>query len=601
MPQYYTGADPTQAFSAGMMAGYDFVDRIKARNEQVRLAKLQEQRDTERLGMQKEQFQLSQEAGRFGLERARTTATQQDTVFQQQQTRRPIVEAQQDVLYSADVEAKGLQAAAARAGLDAIREGKEGRAASDQFLRSVYGQSGGADPLTLGGVGVQGTQSAQDVEPAVGAASVQPRAAAGVPTPGSSGGTAAVDKPLPYDLRAAQQVVGAEPTPLDRVADAVSSAAKQVVEFPKKVRANDFWGVVGNPEVRSKSFEASAAKVRSDPPKYFDNWMEDRGRITDNRTRSRIDATMEGALVEQRDAAIREMDLTSRTSLANPRAATAKIRALANTRAEAEQRLESLYKAKAETAAASADITTPTIAGNDPKALAAVTTAGKQQQAAGIVPTMTQQELESDFRRLGSIQNPAKLTRQQLNWLSESFRKGTINEQTYSNWLRFGGPVAPAPPKFIPFGNGTGIVQFGDGRFAQLDLGGAGKSKAGGGGDFKEASHALAFAANFFEGAGKIGDFEGKDIKGQFHVGQMIELMRSKATLFQQRNPEMEILDDEGEFTGAWMQDPLQLLKGMRYYIDLQNGVEDPGDTSIPIANQENAEQLIPQTPLVQR
>lgn len=583
MPQYYTGADPTQAFSAGMMAGYDFVDRIKARNEQVRLQKLQEQRDTERLGMQKEQFQLSQEAGRFGLERARTTATQQDTVFQQQQTRRPILEDQADKESAARLRATGLQADVAEFQLG---EAKERNAAETEYGQMVLDNR---PAPSLGSVGMQGVEQPSP-----------PQAAP--PAAGSSTPSAPARKPVPVDLREAQAQSDAEPGFIERGVERVKGVWDRAV---KRGQGN-FWGDIADTSISGDAFVPGVGKefngvrfrdVRNNLDRFSDRYLAERDNIPVE-ARTRLDATLANRLNEKKQ----RLDAQLQALPADGFAGASRATQLQKEREATLQQLGQLAKVKSDSAVEDAGITKPTSI-DDPRVQAAMTQAATAHSQVGAVPTYNQEQLRLLSTQVGRISTPNNLTPRQIKTLTRAFAAGTIDATTLENWKRYGGPLAPAAPKIIPFGGGTGVIQFADGRLAQLDLGKGSKGGRGGNADgrFKEPQQAISFGASFIDGAIKDGKFDAASGSGDFHFGQMIRLMRENASEWQAKNPQMDILDDQAEFTMDWAKDPLQLLDGIRYYMDLVSGVEDPGDTSIPIENQERARELVPQTPLVER
>lgn len=585
MPQYYSGADPTQAFSNGLMAGYEFIDRIKARAEQVRLQKLQEARSAEAFEMQKQGFATNQKLADLQIKDTTADIEDEGKERKYRDEQRPILESRAKKEYEQRIEATGLGIEAARGQIGERKDLKRGREAYAELLP------------TLGGIGAQGLQTVQD--PQVGAGTVLRNDGA---APAATPTAATAPQTNSLDLRARQAAVDAEPGPIGKairsVKDAVTSGAAGIGEGLRgKTDPAEYWNSIANPKKVGTSgreiAEANIARnIRSNPLAVAPDYLRDRPNVREE-DRAALDYTMSQAATEQIanvSAEIRALGPAPANQL--------KVKRLQTQLEQAKGVMNDLSKAMGKTVGAEVLPGGGAIAGDDPKVLPAITKAAQANEAAGVLPKVTQEGLRLTQTQLGRMGNPTRLTPKQLNLLSEAFRTGYLDPTTYTNWLQYGGPLAPAPPKVIPFGSGKGVVLYPNGQLAELDFG-SGKGKGGRGGDGGATiGQAIEFVKDSLNARIKRGDIpDAVEGTGIHEMGQMMLFLQRYAPEFQANNPEVELLDENGEMSMEWMKDPLDALKVMNYYVNRKNGLDEPDETVDPLPEGPGA---MPVTPVMQ-
>lgn len=604
MPQYFSGANPENAFATGMMAGYDFIDRIKARNEQIRLQKRNEDRSDQLFTMQQEAHGTQQIAAKLNIEDARGDMADEASERLYRNERRPIEQAKADVLYGQAVESGGLQNENVRGAIQERKNLQRGRDAYGNLIESV-----GSAPATLGAIGAQGTQGTQSTQ--VGAGTVlKPGAETPAPTTTAKPNAAPAAAPKPViDLRALQKQSDAEPNFIQRGVKALTTSMAEGQAKAGERNTRNAWSEVANPELGGNSRVLLGEKhesiqireIRSNPVPYAPAYLRDRDKV-DPADRPAIDATMLTATTERRNSIDAEMKQLDPSDPANK----PKIAALRNQRAEADGVVSDLSKAMAKSVGSEILPNGGTASADDPAVLAGVTKAKQAQDASGVMAQVTEQSLRLSQTQLGRMDNPSRLNKQQLGWLAEAFRTGAIDQTTYSNWLQYGGPLQPAKPQIIPFGAGKGVVLYPNGTLAEIDFGTGGKNGKGSkdkddGAGFTTFAQSMDFMKDTLNARIKKGDIpDGVEGTGVDEMGKMMLLLQRHAPQFQKQNPEVEIFDENGEMSMEWSRNPVDALKVINFYVDVLNGIESPDETQSPIPNAEAAAQIIPTTPWAQ-
>lgn len=423
MPQYYTGANPETAASTGLMAGFDFVDRIFERRRQREMQERAEARADR-------QMQLIENAD----DRAERSLT-----FNQD-----IASSQLELAKNADARAAAAEKRTADEYTRAVRERDEIQSAR----RALAGSMDFSGAPTLQSIGAGGVMQT---------APATPTAAAPIP--------AKAPAPTePVDLRAAQRERDDQPGFIERITNAFSDTRKRY-ETTKKA---SFWKDVADVN-KDVEISGSAARmgiapdprdapqaVRRNPLQYVDRYLADRDAV-DATSRKSLDLTMANALKERRAELVTDNSPAAKESLAR-----------------VEDQLNKLSKAMLTSAMPDAGINRPTVKADDERLVPAIVDAAKNATAVqdGMV-VASPDELRGARALAARVSGAKRLNQKQVQALTTLYAYGQISTEELHNWSKYGAPIAPPPPKVTALGSGYGVVATENG-IAFIGLHGAG-------------------------------------------------------------------------------------------------------------------------------
>lgn len=431
MPNYYSGANATTSFSEGLMAGYDFVDRIQSRKRQLDLEERAQARADRQMEIAEDVNADRNTQFDFEMDRAQTTAGQQDTLFGQGQDDRKVAVSERD---------------------RAIRVRDEVEGARTDLAGGMLSGGGG-----LGAIGAAGLAS--------GPPGTARRAATPVPQTEQPAG--------PVDLRAAQRDIDNAPGFVDRIKTFVGEQR----EGHKTQNAERFWGsVVDTNNAAGTSYSPTAGHtvelrdVRLNPAKYADQYLKERERVSPE-ARATLDLTMSNALKD------RSMQLgvqIGQLDAADPRNA-GKIRSLGNDLIAVNRNIATLAKSATSSAAADAGITRP-VKVDDARVVPAITAAAdKARQVQPILDT-TPDELRAAMTVVTRAGSAKRLNQKQMSALTTLYAHGQIDAEQLTNWSKYGTPIAPKQPTVQALGGGYAAV-VSDGGISLLRLPGDSKTE----------------------------------------------------------------------------------------------------------------------------
>lgn len=639
MPNYYSGADPTQAFSSGLMAGYEFIDRIKARAEQQRQLKLQEERDTERLGMQRDEFAFNKKVGEHNYERGLTVEGRQDSDYAHAKVRQPILETQQDAEAKARLRGENLRGDYAQEQLD---EAKRNQALEDQ--------SGGAIASmiernrTLGSIGQQGVpwDNSYVPQPQGAPPAVQTSAptSAGAPATGAPPAAAPgepsiyeprydVGKPKPpapagpIDLAEAQAAEDKRPGPFARAGKAVYDAAGKVVgavgapgaaaiagtsnvlresaanqvgkywsfaadpaQGPGEIKGGDMFGSAVDERLRGASFR----ELRTHPEAFVEPYVKDRKNVP-LEVRKTLDYNMQNGLTKQKAQITEQLAALPSGTRFDP-----KRKALNRELAEVGGNVEALRKAKLETSVEEAGIPEPSVPVNDSRVADLVQKGEADRQAHG--PTiLTEAEDRALDRRAEQISTSGRLSRSELKTFSQMVAAGKMNMETLFNLDKYASPVKPEKPTLLNVGNGVLFKMYPDGRESWVIAPGAGGSKKT---EAELKAHATMIAQGY---TALVEDFNGyanqglipdaKKGTGRVWAAKAIESLRSNASQFE-HDTGIRVTDGDGNLDLTPITNPDQRQIFTSWIVNTWNGGRK-GETAVSMPHEDRLSRNIPE------
>lgn len=629
MPQYFTGANPENAFAAGLMAGYDFVDRIQARREQLRLQRRAEARDDQRFEMDKEAFATNQEATKLNMRlatsqdaRAATAAEQQTDTFNYNKGLRPVLEqraeaaekrAQQEAEESKQT--SDINQEAGLLGIQTIREQKQ----FEKALAGAISRASGASPLTQ--VGMQGVGqpwdppgATQDAPGAASPSATPPAAEPSIWEPRYKVGE--TPPPAPLNLKDAQAKADKRPGPIARAVDstvtalgAPGAAAVRVLadrnrRAPQEENNEFFSSVVDVDNVSGNApagymitragREVSLRDVRNNFEQYADQYLPARKDVNPQ-AREVLDANLQAGLAARKETLTAELGKIAPTD----KLAGSKRAFVQRQLAEVAVNEQKLIKAKAETLAEEALVRERerVIAMSDPRVSQVVAKAAELRDT-GTPLIRSATESAADSRRLAKI-NPKGVSQADLEVLARGVVAGKVTPEAFENIKRYGSFVAPEQPKYINMSSGVVLAVYPNGaREFIYDTRTNTKKTA----DQLKAEAAIS--------AGVVNALN-DDMKGRIAQGlipgaqkgseaywttRTIETLRSNASKFQQ-DTGIRVLDASGDMDYSELTDPAKRATLSRWVTDVENKVKNRGDTVDPIDREGRAGELIPQAP----
>lgn len=402
MPQYYTGANPETALSSGLMAGFEFVDRIQSRRRQLEL--------------QERQMGLAENAD----QRAEDAAGRAEDEYAHTKERRPILEGREDTDAAFALSERNR----------AVGRRDEDESARLQLAGAMLEGGGGAPSLQNIADGAQRRAPPnvpQTAQPASVPQTAQP-AAAEVPKG-------------PVDLRAAQTARDNDP--------GVGGLLKKLfVPEPgaaKAANAKNFWndiaadsntvGLVYDPDTKKG---VDVREIRRNPAPYAGKYLADRKSVSPQ-LRQSLDLTMGNALKEQ----LAGLDPKDQRSAGKAQ--------------QLNTQLGQLAKATTASAAADGGITRP-VKIDDTRVVPAITNAvAKARNAQDILET-SPNEMRAATTVVSRIGGSKRLNPAQISALTTLYAHGGIGAEELNNWSKYGTPIAPKQPSVTALGGGYAAI-----------------------------------------------------------------------------------------------------------------------------------------------
>lgn len=536
MAQYYTGYNPERAFSDGMMAGYDFFDRIRSRRRALDLEERQQARadrgmelaenadaraaESHQLGTKEAQLRLDALPGQLEQQRRLSDLSINDTEFRV--NRNPTVAAQQDAQHALSMDA-------GRAQLDAAREAQQLARDQRSSLADIAGMMFGPEE--------ERSPSAMSSPPQPGSL-LQTAQQTPASTPSASAG--------PVDLRT-------QPVP----ESAVTKAAKAVrgfVDRRQTQHANAMWKAYAEPSNLPHRFLA-------EPHLALRQYKADRNKL-------------EPALRESWDLTIKN-DLTER---GRP------IPAWLN---------QPVTPASAPELVADAGIKSPVKVSDE--RVVNVAQVAAANASGGPMPILTQDQMRMMNTQLTRMNGNNRLTPKQVETITNAARNGAISLEQVRNYSQYGAPFAPASPKIHNFGKGVGLMEFPGGRYAWLQAPGS-----DGASSTKETSQTFSDLEKDINGFIVAGQIDGDPERpaGRMHASGAISLLTANAPRFQQQTG-IRVIGADGELDLSTFKNPQHRRVLIDWYNNTKTGERNPNDSALAIPNQDNAAALIPTAPIV--
>lgn len=578
MPQYFNGADPTNAFAAGMMAGYDFIDRIKARNETLRLQKRAEVRDDQRFGMEQTAFKQRTELTDLQIQDTRGDIADEGV---QRKYRDDVLKPRATTEFEGQQKLQGVQTETAEYGLQTAKDRK---AVGEEMARMNLQAP---DPLTLGGIGAQSGQ-AEAAPPAAGKpAKATPPATAPAP---------------PVDLGEQQRQYEAQPGPLQRVANAVTTAWTTWRDESKAAGANVEWKGIANFNNQPAGTivkDPTTGKgvlvddIRRDLGRYAPKYLQDRDQV-DPKDRATLDLSVGSALKKEQGVLQQQMEALGADAGDLSKAGK---RTALNAKLDTNRRnMDDLTRAMSKGSAAEAGITKPTDM-NDPAAVTAITSAGDAVRKAGTTPSTNQAEINGLTTRMGRM-NPARLTPKQIDTLSRAYALGIIDQQTLNNWKLYGGPLAPAKPTTIKFENAALLINPDGSKSWIIPPNADAKNR---GAALEKSNKVLSMLSRQFESHIAQGNLpDAKKGSGEVYADRLLQAIASNAQLIEDKTG-IRVKDENGNVdTEEIFGDPINTVRLTNWLVNYENGADEGDEAVNSFEDPERLQATIPEAPVVQ-
>lgn len=406
MPRYYSGANPTTAFSDGLMTGFEFVDRIQQRRRALELEERAQSRADRGMALAENSDRRAQTAAEVG---------EQERVRDNE--REDVIDARQTTLFEQ--------------GQDEFQRNRRVRDETEAARGALAESMFSASPPSLGAIGAAGatprTRAPQATAPTV--TNVRDNGQA-TDVPDS------VQLTGPVDLRAAQ---AEKPSGFQRI----GAALTQFRDNARAADAKNFWRGVADVSDDSK------ARIRTEPEKHIDSYLKERESV-DPKDRASIDLTMANALKS------RKTQLIEQARALDPNDARAGSR-LQRQVADADRHLDSLARATTSSAAADAGITRP-VKVDDPRVVPAITAAADRARRSQAVLETTPDELRAATTVVNRVGNAKRLNQKQIAALTTLYAHGQIDAEQLNNWSKYGTPIAPKPQTIQALGGGYAAV-----------------------------------------------------------------------------------------------------------------------------------------------
>jgi hypothetical protein len=429
MPQYYSNSNIGTSFSDGLMAGYEFVDRIRMRREEAE----QRKRENDRADRGMNLAEHADTRAEAASERAKQE-------YEHDTKRRVTTEANEDT---------------DRAFLVDERKRAVGNRDQDESARATLADavlsSQPSDGMSVVGGGGRAAAPRQ----------TQPGAPApaGAPAP-QAGSAPAPEVPSgPINLRKAQQDADNAPGFIDRLKNWATESQTEQKAGQKKRTAESFWGEVANPKSTVGTMyhegighSVPLREVRLDPAKYSGQYLKDRDNVPVD-ARASIDMTMSDALHEK------QTDLANQIKALDPKDQrnAGKINALTQQLIAVNNDSDAVGQALTKSAAADAGIKHP-VKVDDPRVVPAIVSAAERSRGAQEIPLTTPGEIRAATVVAQRAGGGKRVNEKQLAALTTLYKHGQIDAEQLTNWSKYGSPIAPKAPQIQALGGGYAAV-----------------------------------------------------------------------------------------------------------------------------------------------
>jgi hypothetical protein len=569
MPRYYSGANVVDSASEGLLAGFAFVDNLRARRRALDLQEREQARADERMALARLQDRRAQEQHDLALATGQEQAERARILFDQQQEER-----------SRLLEKRAQNEAERGAFAKDLPWGRLVGIGQSVLRRATPSPA----PAQAAAPAAATTAATAMAAPAAATttATAAPAATASTDAPATESQPAAPAEsaPAPVDLREARERRAAEPGLVGRV-------KKFVADQERKGRENsakEFWRNVTNldmsdAEYRYSSLSGAGAKlgdVRTDPAKFAYMYLKDRDAV-DPTDRATLDLTMSNALKERSNQIAQQIQSLDPNDQRNQ----GRIKALTDQYIEVNRNLDELSKAVTKTAARDAGITRP-VKPEDPRVVPAIVQAVEKAREVQPIISTTPDELRAARQIAMRASNAPRLTERQIQALTTLYMNGEITTEEIMNWSLYGQPIAPKQPTIQPLGDGYYAVVTENG----ITLGGtptagmgalAALAKArGGNAEMKDSEvrlrqkENLTSMFNIISGAVKNGDLDGDP---NALMGEMLQVIgRTAGEVQSLRN--IPLIDQYGAVR-FHMLSPTEVAELTRGFIQYYRGEVD--------------------------
>lgn len=554
MPQYYDlNANAGIAFSEGLAAGFEFVDRIKARRRQLDLEERSQNRADRQLKIVEDAHEFNKDIQEENLSLAkdadaRAAALEADRAeaAQYERDRRPEIERREKEMHDATMQESRVRVGATQ---EAINTQRAARQAAEDVARMTF----------------EALQPPEAVPPSTAGPSLAQVGAAPITAPPSAASRG------PVDLRADQAERDSAPNFLQRAANDLQDLSKEVAAKSTK----EFWKSVANPGKEALGRGSESATIRRNPLSYLPKYLEERDKV-DAADRPALDVTMRNALMERRRAVHEEI-----AAAGDPQKA-------AQLRREKDllgQQLDKLSRAVVSSAPQSAGIT-QSVKVSDPRVAQAVATGATA--FGNTIPSATPDEMRALNTQLGRIGSQKRLTPKQIETLAKARAYGVVDDAAVMNWAKYGSPLVPAQPKIIPMSE-HGMLAITPAGVSFIPSPTANKVAA------TKLWQSVGEVADIVESKIVAGEIDAPEKSGKSLVANGLALVQANAQAFQQQTG-IRVIDENGNFDASQLLTPQNWRVLVDYTLRTAEGSTDPRETELPIEGSENAAKTIPIT-----